>query len=419
MGRCTRRRLLRDMAALAGAATLGNGLLREGLAAMTQEEQIVPVRRATPERNHHFFGYYDKFPWDATGRYLLAPEVPFIGRQPEPDEPLVVGMVDLDTDEYVDLDETLAWNWQQGTMLQWLPTAPDRRIIYNSRRDGRFVSVVRDVKSGDVRTIPFPIYAVSRDGKSAVSLNFSRVHRTRPGYGYDGIPDAYEELGAPEDDGIYRVDLETGEYGLIISLAEIVEIRHNETMEDTTHWFNHLQFNTDDSRFLFLHRWRKDKGWYTRLFTADPDGKDIHCVSDHNMISHFDWRDETHILAWATRHDRGNRYFLFTDQSDEIEIVGDGVLTVDGHCSYSPDRQWILTDTYPNKEHDRTLLLFHPESERRIDIGKFYSPPELNGPWRCDLHPRWNRDGTQVCIDSAHEPTRQMYVLDVSGIVEA
>jgi hypothetical protein len=36
---------------------------------------------------------------------------------------------------------------------------------------------------------------------------------------------------------------------------------------------------------------------------------------------------------------------------------------------------------------------------------------------RCDLHPRWGRDGRAVCIDSAHEGARQMYVLDVSGLV--
>jgi hypothetical protein len=42
-------------------------------------------------------------------------------------------------------------------------------------------------------------------------------------------------------------------------------------------------------------------------------------------------------------------------------------------------------------------------------------------PWdstgRCDLHPRWNRDGTQVCFDSAHEGERQVYAIDVRDAV--
>lgn len=28
----------------------------------------------------------------------------------------------------------------------------------------------------------------------------------------------------------------------------------------------------------------------------------------------------------------------------------------------------------------------------------------------CDLHPRWNFDGTKVAFDSIHEGTRQIYI---------
>jgi Tol biopolymer transport system component len=35
------------------------------------------------------------------------------------------------------------------------------------------------------------------------------------------------------------------------------------------------------------------------------------------------------------------------------------------------------------------------------------------------LHPRWNPDGTQVCFDGSHEPTRQMYVVDVGHVTQA
>ena len=55
--------------------------------------------------------------------------------------------------------------------------------------------------------------------------------------------------------------------------------------------------------------------------------------------------------------------------------------------------------------------------DTRIDIGEFYTMPELAGEIRCDLHPRWNRDGTKVCFDSTHEGERQVYVIDVADIV--
>jgi len=377
----------------------------------------VPV---TTGPNHHFFGYYDKFPWDATGRYLLGLETTFIHRPPEPDDTVVVGMVDLaDNNCWHPIAKTHAWNWQQGSMLRWLPTAPDRLIIHNDREDDRFVSVIRDVHTGESWTLPFPIYAVSHDGKSAVSVNFSRVHQMRPGYGYVGLPLPGDDELHPEDDGIYHVDLTTGDYELIISLAQIVAIRHDPNMEGVKHWFNHLQFNNDDSRFIFLHRWRRQegRGHWTRMFTANPDGSDICCLADDEMTSHFDWRNPRQILAWARQKDIGDRYFLFDDRSEKVEIVGENVLTTDGHCSYSPDGKWVLTDTYPDREQMRTLLLYRPEDGHRIDIGRFFSPKDVGGEIRCDLHPRWSRDGQKVCLDSVHEGHRQIYVIDVSDIV--
>ncbi|MDA0746981.1 MAG: hypothetical protein O2954_10710 [bacterium] len=378
------------------------------------------ARAVTTGPKHHFFGYYDKCPWDATGRYLLGLATEFMDRSPTPEDEAEIGMVDLaDNNRWVPIEKTQAWNWQQGTMLHWLPTAPDREIIYNAREGDTYVSVIRDVFSGKTRTLPLPVYALSPDGRCAVTLNFSRVHRCRPGYGYAGVVDRWAEKNHPEEDGIYWMDLETGEHRLIVSLDQIGTFQPAETAQGMQNWFNHLQFNTDGTRFLFLHRWRVGKGSQTRLFTAYPDGSDVCCVSDHEMVSHFDWRDSEHILAWARRREVGDRYFLFQDRSDAIEVLGEGLLTVDGHCSYGPDRRWVLTDTYPNREtHARTLLLYDLEENRRVDIGQFYSPPEVTGEIRCDLHPRWNRDGTQVCIDSVHEGMRQMYVMDVSEIVE-
>ena len=45
---------------------------------------------------HHFFGYYDKFPWDSSGRYLLGLESTFLDRQPTADDTVTVGVIDLE-----------------------------------------------------------------------------------------------------------------------------------------------------------------------------------------------------------------------------------------------------------------------------------------------------------------------------------
>ena len=129
----------------------------------------------------HFFGYYDKTPWDVSGRYLLALEADFMDRRPGPDDVATVGMVDLaEGNRFVPLGETRAWNWQQGCMLQWLPGSPDE-IIFNDRDGDHFVARIVNVQTGARRTLPLPVYAVSPNGTDAVSLNFSSLYDVRPG----------------------------------------------------------------------------------------------------------------------------------------------------------------------------------------------------------------------------------------------
>jgi len=51
-----------------------------------------------------------------------------------------------------------------------------------------------------------------------------------------------------------------------------------------------------------------------------------------------------------------------------------------------------------------------------IDVGSFRHPGHIRGDWRCDLHPRWSRDGRLITFDSVHEGSRQIYVADVSDL---
>jgi Tol biopolymer transport system component len=74
----------------------------------------------------------------------------------------------------------------------------------------------------------------------------------------------------------------------------------------------------------------------------------------------------------------------------------------------------MLTDSYPREDHCRRLFLYDLGNREAYEIGSFYSDPAYPGPTRCDLHPNWSRDDRFVCIDSIHEGSRQMYLLDVS-----
>lgn len=369
----------------------------------------------------HFFGYYEKCPWDENNRDILAMEIHFANRMPKENEAISLGLIPHGTRRFEAFDQTFAWNWQQGTMLQWLPKQ-GRKIIYNARAGQHFIGKIRDLESGQIRALPLPIYTLSPNGDYALSLNFSRLHHQRPGYGYEGVADHTINNLCPTNDGIYQLDLKSGAWKMILSLQQSADLQRVPSMEAAMQKFNHIQINPGGSRCAVLHRWRPPtNGPETRcdrLITFNPDGSKPFVLHDYGMFSHYDWANDHQIIAWAEDDAIGRRYFLFDDQSHNKQVIGEDILTRDGHMTLSPDRQWMLSDTYLDENRFRSLFLWKWPGGPRYDIGRFYSPPPFEGPLRCDLHPRWNRDGSKVCIDSAHTGMRQMYVLDVSQITK-
>jgi hypothetical protein len=279
-----------------------------------------------------------------------------------------------------------------------------------------------DVQTRRRRTIPHPIYSVSPCGTWAASLDFRRVQDMRPGYGYAGLTDPCRDRLAPNDSGICRVDLESGESQLIVSLRDIIQVPMSGVkLAKAKSYFNHLLVNPDGSRFELLHRWGFPK-WTgaTRMFTADKDGQDLRVIDPSGHTSHFIWRDPTHILAWTRPEGRSDGFFLFEDRENgSVEQIGAGAMTVNGHCSYLPSNQWILNDTYPQgKERLQNPYLYHVASGRKVHLGHFHLPPQYRGEWRCDTHPRRSPDGRSVVIDSPHtDQGRQLFLIDISSIV--
>jgi len=371
----------------------------------------------------HFFGYYDKDQWDESDRYLLGLQTDFDDRPPRPEDEARIILIDTHENNRTEvIAATRSWCWQQGCMLQWLPGS-STQIIYNDRIGDRFVGVILDTATRKRRVVPRPVYTVCSDGNQALSLNFSRLAVTRPGYGYVGLIDPYGDDPHPRDDGVYRMDLGTGDNQLVVSIDHLANLDPDESMQGATHWVNHLLFNPSGNRFIFLHRWNSGRSFRTRMYTANADGTSLHRVPIENA-SHFIWYGDDQIMVWAKTERFGTAYHLCRDMTDEVKAIGPSVLTKDGHCTVSPRGGWVLTDEYPDKYGDRPIILYKFNGElggaiegQRIDLGRFKSLPKYKGEIRCDLHPRWNRSGSKICFDSVHEGRRQIYIMDVSGIV--
>lgn len=404
---------------------------------------------------HHFFGYYNKSNWDPAGKLLLGVEVPWRDHRVAPDAEASVGYFDLENGQrFHTVGTTKTWNWQMGCQLQWLPGQPGRKLIYNVRTDDAnarypyFGSEIRDIDTGESRTLPVPIYVVAPDSQWALSVDYRRLWVTHETIGYPcgKVPPA--PAPCPADDGICHVDLNTGEVKLAVSYAALAAFHPRNSMRKAIHWVSHIEANPSSTRVLFLHRWTervKDETCFLhRLITMNPDGSDMRLLecSDHPLpqladdfdptavgtfdyeksewqISHPLWRNDGEIIVWGP-HAGSIHYHLYEDQEGgRVDVVGKGVLTENGHMTFSPANQrWLLSDTYPDsRTHERILFLFDMETGKRHDLGSFYADPKLSKENRCDLHPRWRPDGLEVCVDSVHETDREMYVLDVSSIV--
>ena len=254
-------------------------------------------------------------------------------------------------------------------MLQWLPRS-DCKIIWNDRADGRFVSHILNVVTGQRRTLPHAVFTLSPDGVSALSIDFRRLEDMRPGYGYMGFRDPWHDVPAPRETGIHSVDLRTGTRELIVSLAEVASIPYpHGDIGAAKHYFNVLIFNPSGSHFLFLHRWRFcGGGFHTRMLTARADGSALTVVDHSSSTSHLIWRDEAQILAWSRRPSSGDAFYLFPNAADGScgpdQIVGKERMPLNGHCTYLSDNNWVLNDTYPQGRRAAAGPLPLPRPER-------------------------------------------------------
>lgn len=142
------------------------------------------------------------------------------------------------------------------------------------------------------------------------------------------------------------------------------------------------------------------------------------------------------------------QWMVFTDSEPVTHsFLAKGIMDEDGHPMFSPaNRDWLVCDNYPDQHGVRTLFLFQVSTQRKMELGKYKmidEKPDLTklkdalddveafvlkafdikkmafyrSGFHCDLHPRWNSDGTKVAFDSIHEGKRAIYTYDVSGLI--
>jgi hypothetical protein len=251
----------------------------------------------------------------------------------------------------------------------------------------------------------------------------------RPDYGYAGQgQDPLVEKVWPDDDGLWLVNLKTGEEKLILSVADARDKMPEITSEDGLAYFCHTIISPGATKIFFLARTVQnfkeqlaDRGyvynWNTVSLTVNTDGTDLRrCFPDGWQGYHFNWKDDE-TLAVTARWGAGRvwAHTIFkVGEEDKVRHLGPGIMDWDGHCIFSPDGKFMSTDGYWNKDGYRSWVIMRLDDEAIISLGRFYVPEKYKEQYsRCDLHPRWRPDGSQLAFNSVHEGTRQVYLRNV------
>ena len=105
------------------------------------------IKISSDDEYEYFYGYYDKSPWDKTDRYMISLRVKQTYKSVAPKEEAEVIIIDTkNNNEVIKIASTKSWNVQQGCMAQWLGPDFSEKIIYNDFRDGKYCSVIFNVK---------------------------------------------------------------------------------------------------------------------------------------------------------------------------------------------------------------------------------------------------------------------------------
>lgn len=371
-----------------------------------------PVQITKNNKEHFFASYYGINSWSSNQKYVTILETDVKFKIPDEKDVATLGLVELSTNKFIPLTQTRAWNLQQGCMAHWLAINPDSLVIYNDFRNDMYVSVILNVLTNkEIKIIPYPVAAVSPDGKEAISINFARMRITRADYGYAGNgQDAKAGISFPNDDGIFLIDLQTGKAKLIVSYSSVKGMVPNVPNEGLE-YINHVLFSRDGSKIFWLARATPNLN--TTSFTANKDGSNIQrCFPDGWGGSHFDWLNGNELMVTAVYNAKQYGHILFTPGQKNYERLGNGLLDYDGHGTFSPDGKWLVTDTYPGAGmNEQKIYLMDMKTKAVLPLGRYKEPEEFSKGWRCDIHCRWSPKGDMIGFNSTHTGSRQVYIM--------
>ncbi len=394
-------------------------------------EFTVQIRQITSGPFNHFFGYIghvQNIPWNASGRYILALRTSVQDRMPGPED--VADIVLIDTQQAYSVrkvDQSRAWNPQQGTMFYWNPDAAESQFFFNDRdpQTGKVFCVLFDIAKGAngrrVREYRFeetPVgnSGVAQNGGSFLAINYARMARLRPVTGYKGTFDWTVDVDHPKDDGVFKVDIEGGKKSLLVSFEQLARILQKKMpgVEVPPLFINHTLWNREDDRIFFFARagWNGKGAKINQPFIVQPDGTGLAPLAQH-IGGHPEWDFGQRMIGRL-----GNRQIVYdTNQQRVVGTLGTPEIfpNPEGDIALSPDGKWFVNGFKDRSARKNYYVIYRRKDGSHVRTKGFEIGRWTSGDLRQDPSPCWNRDGSQILVPGLDrkDGSRQLYVISI------
>ena len=186
------------------------------------------------------------------------------------------------------------------------------------------------------------------------------------------------------------------------------------------YWFDALCTLVANAKSITqtLHRWIHNdvSKRYSRLVIVNLLTNEIDILPTDEMVSHYVWNKNNQILAYCRINSVDGQYLFYGDGFLKYKIIAPKILNSDGHQHFLGNSDKFVTDTYPNRRRYAKLYVVDTINEKVKEIANVKSHKifQTRNPWQhwsCDLHPRSNSAGNQICFDSVHTGIRSQCFL--------
>lgn len=357
----------------------------------------------TVEEGDTFFGYYDKSPLNKTEEYLI-----YQSYQEENPESVNLMLTELKSGEVNRVAKSTAFNWQQGTKLQWLS---DDVFIYNQiDENGKLISESYNIKTKAKSKYSYPIYDCYND-EFALSLSFQRLTQVGSHYGYSALKGKKSDLFDYANDGLFYLDLKSNKLKLLVSFAKI-QTFFDHDLRKYRQKINHIMISPDGVKCIFIYRYFLEGERIDNLFSYNLKTDELKLLIKEEMVSHLNWLNDITLVGYFSCKNEKNYYYLDTE-TEKISQVSDKLAGFpDGHPVIINDDLYF--DTYPDKQRVQHLYKFNIKNNDLKEVASFISPLKYFEENRCDLHPKRCFTDNYLFLDTTYKGHRSLVQIDLT-----